>query len=126
MTTPTISVPDHILMAQALLEEADDEFAAGKILKGSEMLWGAVSHALIAVALLQGRPYNSHGALRNVATRLPDVPGRPQGKSEFGRAEEFHINFYHGQLTDGQVEDNQPKVRRFVARLLSTVQPADA
>ena len=118
MTTPTMPVPEHILMAQGFLEEADDEFAVGKPLKGSEMLWGAVSHALVAIALLQHRPYNSHGALRNIATRIPNVRGRPAGKDEFARAEEFHINFYHGQLTDEQITDNRPEVKRFVERLL--------
>lgn len=119
MTTPTMSAAEHRLTAQALLEEADDEFTAGKPSKGSEMLWGAVSHPLIAIALLQRRPYNSHGTLRNIATRITNIPGQPTGKDEFARAEEFHINFYHGQLTDDQIDENRPEVRRFVARLLA-------
>ena len=125
MTTPTMSAAEHRLTAQAFLEEAEDDFAAGKPLKGSEMLWGAVSHALIAIALLQRRPYNSHGTLRNIATRIPSIPGRPTGREEFARAEEFHINFYHGQLTDNQIDEHRPEVGRFVARLLAVAnQPA--
>ena len=34
-------------MAPVFLDEADAEFAAGKTMKGSEMLWGAVAHALM-------------------------------------------------------------------------------
>ncbi len=82
------------------LDEANQEFANGKTLKGSEMLWGAVAHALIAVALQGDWTYNSLGALKNVARHLPNVPRHPQWLSEFDTAERFHINFYHGSLTD--------------------------
>ena len=119
MTTPTLLLPEHIRTAQELLDEAEAEFAVGKNLKGSEMLWGAAAHALIAVALRQGRPFNSHGALRNVATRLPNVPSQPEWRREFAATEELHINFYHGQLTDADIEDYRPRARRFVARLLA-------
>ena len=118
MTTPTIPPDEHILAAETLLEEFEYEFAAGKLLKASEMLWGAVAHALIAIALKQGRPYDSHGALRRVASQLPGIPSQVPGKSEFGRAEELHTNFYHGQLTRVELERIRPMVRVFVERLL--------
>lgn len=118
MTTPTISPDEHILAAETLLEEFEHEFAAGKLLKASEMLWGSVAHALIAIALKQGRPYDSHGAPRRVASQLPGIPSQVPGKSEFGRAEELHTNFYHGQLTRVELERIRPMVRVFVERLL--------
>ena len=121
MTTATLPLSEHVAIAQDLLDEAEAEFAASKILKGSEMLWGAAAHALIAVALHRGQPYNSHGALRNVANQLPHVPGQPGWRGEYITAEELHINFYHGQLSDGDVVDYRPRVRRFVARLVAVV-----
>lgn len=126
MTTPTISRSEHILAAQALLDEADDEFAAGKLLKASEVLWGAVAHALIAIALSRGLPYDSHGALRRIASQLPGVPNQVPGKSEFGRAEELHLNFYHGQLTQSDCDRIRPMVRIFVERLLTVARQPDA
>ncbi len=62
MTTPTLPRQEHIELAPEFLDDADMEFAAGKPLKGAEMLWGAVAHALIAVALRNGWPYDSHGS----------------------------------------------------------------
>ena len=115
----TLPIPEHARIALELLEEADAEFEVGKVVKASEMLWGAAAHALIAVALRQGRPYNSHGALKNTAWHLPNVPGQTHWLTEFDAAERYHNHFYHGQLTDKQIIDNQPRVRRFVARLLA-------
>ena len=126
MTTPTISRGEHILVAQTLLDESDDEFAADKMLKASEVLWGAVAHALIAIALSRGQPYDSHGALRRVASQLPGVPSQVPGKSEFGRAEELHNNFYHGQLTRSDLERIRPLVRIFVERILMVAAQSDA
>ena len=126
MTTATLSLSEHAQIALELLDEAEVELAAGKMLKASEMLWGATAHALIAVALRQSRPYNSHGALRNIANRLPHVPGLPGWRREYNAAEELHINFYHGRLSDDDIEDYRPRVRRFVNRLLAVAQPADA
>ncbi len=117
--TITLPAEEHIQAAMEFLDEADQEFASGKTLKASEMLWGAVAHALIAVALQQNWPYNSHGALKGVARRLPNVPRRPQWLSEFDTAERFHINFYHGNMTDREITTRRPKVRELVARLLA-------
>ena len=75
MTTPTLPILEHARIALDFLQEAEQEFAVGKMAKGAEMVWGAVAHALIAVAIRQRRPYNSHGAMRNVARHLPNVPG---------------------------------------------------
>ena len=126
MTTATLPLAEHSEIALELLDEAETEFAAGKTLKGSEILWGAAAHALIAVALRQGRPFNSHGALRNVANQLPQTPDQPPWRGEYTVAEELHVNFYHGQLSDPDVSDYRPRVRRFVNRLLAVAQPIDA
>ena len=119
MTTPTLPLREHVALAPEFLDEADVEFAAGKMMKGAEMLWGAVAHALIAVALRNGWPYNSHGALKRVAKRLPNVPGASHWLTEFDVMERFHSHFYHGQMSDGRILRYRPRARLFVARLLA-------
>ena len=89
---------------------------------GSELLWGAAAHALIAVALQQELPYDSHGAFKNVAQKQPNDPGRPEWLSEFNTAEQFHKHFYHGRLNARQLMTEPPKVRRFINRLLALVE----
>ena len=123
--TGTLPISAHAQIALEFLSESDAEFAAGKYMKASEMLWGAAAHALIVVALRQGMPFNSHGALKNVAWRLPNVSGQTHWLTEFDAAERYHNHFYHGQLTDEELMENRPRVRRFVNRLLAVAQPAD-
>ena len=118
MTTPTLSLREHIELALEFLDEADAEFAAGKTMKGAEMLWGAVAHALIAVALRNGWHYDSHGALKRVGKRLPNVSGASHWLTEFDVMERFHNHFYHGQMSERRIAQYRPRARRFVARLL--------
>lgn len=119
MTTPTLPLQEHVELAPEFLDEADVEFDGGKTLKGAEMLWGAVAHALIAVALRNNWPYNSHGALKRVAKRLPNAPGASHWLTEFDVMERFHNHFYHGQMSHRRIAQYRPRVRRFVARLLA-------
>ena len=121
MPIPTLPQSEHEQMALELLNEADAELAAGKMMKGSEMLWGAAAHALIALALQMGRPYDSHGAMRDAAKQLPNVPNRPHWLSDFDLADDCHRNFYHGHLTDAEITRCRPRVHRLVVRLLAVV-----
>ena len=125
MTTPTLPIPEHARAALELLDEAELEFSVGKMAKGAEMAWGAVAHALIAVALRRHRPYNSHGAMKNIARELTNVPGQSHWMTEFDVAEECHSHFYHGHLTDEKLFDSLQRAHVLVARLLAVAQPAD-
>lgn len=109
----------HVSIAHRFLDKSDREFSDGDELNGAELLWGAVAHALIAVALEYGWHFDSHGALRNVAVRLETSQERPQWRSDFSMAERFHTHFHHGRLTDRELVRDRPKVSRFVNRLLS-------
>lgn len=109
----------HVNISRRFLDKSNREFSDGDELNGAELLWGAVAHALIAVALEYGWHFDSHGALRNVAVRLETSQERPQWRSDFSMAERFHTHFYHGRLTGRQIELDRPKVARFVNRLLS-------
>ena len=119
MTTPTLPIPEHARAAVELLDEAELEFSVGKMAKGAEMLWGAAAHAMIAVALDQNRPYDSHGALKNLAKLLRTTTGQPYWLTEFNIGERFHSDFYHGQERDIWTARYRPRVKTFVARLLT-------
>ena len=114
-------IEEHIQTAQDFLEASDQEFAAGDILQGSEKLWGAASHAVIAVAQQRGWPYGKHQALKTVVRRLYAESGDDLLVAWFGLAEKFHANFYHDFMEDYEVEDERPLVRRFVARVLEQI-----
>ena len=72
----TFTQDEHSVLARHLIERSAVHFDDGEPLEGAETLWGAAAHALIAVALSEGGRYDSHGALKRVALRLPDIPGQ--------------------------------------------------
>ena len=117
----TFSQNQHISIARRFLEKSEREFAARDDLNGSELLWGAAAHSLIAVAQEHGWHYDSHGAFRNAIKTLAALHQTPQLISDLDTAENFHVHFYHGRLTSRQIEIDRAKVHRFVNRLLSLV-----
>ena len=110
---------DHEETAYRFLEAADYYFAAGDKFQGSEKLWGAASHALLALLAERGLPNNNHAAMKHAVERLAaeyDDRGISEG---YLAAEKFHKNFYHGFLEDYEIEIDGPKVHDFVTRILA-------
>ena len=114
----TLPINQRVSVARDFLAKSNREFAVEDDLIAAELLWGAAAHALIAVAQHNGWRYDSHGALRNVAKQLAELQQRPQWRSDFSIAEDFHTHFYHGRLTERRKDLDRPKVARFVNRLL--------
>ncbi len=113
-----MQVRDHLRTAREFLTAADTEFAAGDHLQASEKLWGAASHALIAVAQQRNWPHGSHGALKRAARLLVDETGDMEFLAGFALAEKFHANFYHDFMEEFELEVDRPNVNDFVERLL--------
>jgi uncharacterized protein (UPF0332 family) len=114
-------VQEHVQTAREFLEAADREFAAGDVLQGSEKMWGAASHAVMAVAQQRGWPYGSHRALIMAVRRLAEEYDAPILRAEFGMAEMLHANFYHGFMEDYQLDNTRELARDFVGRALALV-----
>ena len=110
--------PEHVQTAWEFLAAADREFEAGDALQGSEKMWGAASHALIAVAQDRGWPHGSHRDMLIAAERLAEERGDPIISFGFGIAEKFHANFYHGFMEAREREIAGMQVRDFVGRVL--------
>ena len=110
---------DHAQTALDFLAASDQEFAAGDILQGSEKLWGAATHGVIAVAKQRGWPHGSHYALKAAAERLTDEHDDIGVELGFAVAEKFHRNFYHNTMPDFEMDGDRPKVHDFVHRVLA-------
>ena len=110
---------DHAQTALDFLAASDQEFAAGDILQGSEKLWGAATHGVIAVAKQRGWPHGSHYALKEAAERLTDEHDDIGVELGFAVAERFHRNFYHNTMPDFEMDSDRPKVHDFVHRVLA-------
>ena len=114
-----IIIEEHVETARRFLDESDTLFGERDVLQGSEKVWGAAAHAMMAVAQQRGWPYDSHGSLKQAARRLSDESDDPFIGDRFAVAEKFHINFYHHGMEDFQIEGDRPRVRALVERLLT-------
>ncbi len=112
---------DHVQTAQDFLTKSDSYFAEGDVLQGSEKLWGAAAHAVMAVAQERGWDFGSHYAIRQVALRLADEMEDERISLGLGVAEKFHANFYHNFMEDSELDMSRPLAQRFVERILSLV-----
>ena len=112
---------EHVQTAQEFLVKSDGYFAEGDVLQGSEKLWGAAAHAVMAVAQQRGWKYGNHYTLRETALRFADELEDERISLGLGVAEKFHANFYHEFMEDSELDMNRPLAKRFVARMLALV-----
>ncbi len=112
---------EHVQTTQEFLVKSDGYFAGGDVLQGSEKLWGAAAHAVMAVAQQRGWKYGNHYTLRETALRLADELEDERISLGLGVAEKFHANFYHEFMEDSELDMNRPLAKRFVARMLALV-----
>ena len=110
---------EHVQAAHGLLNASDLHFADGDRLQGSEMLWGAAAHAILAVSRAKRWRLSSHGRLKENADRLSSELAEQEIADGFQVAERFHSNFYHDYLEEFRISRDRPVVHRFVHRVLS-------
>ena len=113
-----MSSTEHREIARDFLDTSDDAFERGDVLHGAEKLWGAATHALMAIAQENGWRHDSHRALKTAAMRLTVEREDPLIESQFSVAEKFHVYFYHRTMEDWDRDADRPLVRDFVARVL--------
>ena len=117
---------EHVQTAREFMERSDRYFVEGDVLQGSEKAWGAATHAVMALAQQRGWDFGSHRAMIRAVNRIGEELGDRALRAEFGVAEQFHANYYHGFMEDFQIENNRPTVREFVGRMLALVDDGQA
>ena len=106
-------------MAQEMARRAEEETKnGGNELIAAELLWGAFAHCLITVALNEGQPHDSHRAFQTAAQRLDAAQGGNRWRSRFGSAERLHFHFYHGALSEDELQSHKHATRRGTLELL--------
>ena len=110
---------EHAQAAKEFLDEADREFAEGDVLQASEKMWGAASHAIMAVALQRGQPCGTHRLMINAAREVADELDDVWLQAGISVAQQFHANFYHGFMETEDLKPNAEIVRGFVGRMLA-------
>lgn len=111
---------DHAQQALDFLAASDREFHAGDILQGSEKLWGAATHAVMAATERNGRKPGSHRGFIEAVEQLAEEHDKPSLVAEFAVAQMFHRNFYHAfMVEDYELNSNRPLVHQFVDSVLA-------
>ena len=100
---PDMTSTEHIETAKQFLADSDREFLDGDELQASEKLWGAASHAVMAIAEQRGLSYGSHREMKILAQALAD---------------EYDDPFLHGFMEDFQIQGDRPVVHEFTSRVL--------
>ena len=119
---------EHAQTARDFLVAADIELADGELVQGSEKLWGAAAHAVIAVAQQRGWQHRSHRSMKNAVIRIADELSKDDellGETillGFATAEKFHRNYYHDDMEDYERDADRPAVHRFVHRMLALIE----
>ena len=113
---------NHVQTARDVLVASDKEFEAGDYLQASEKLWGAASHAALALAKQKGSRDNRHRALRIMIREVAESEDAPFLRAGFSVAEKFHANFYHNFLPPSEeFAESRVVVHKFVDAVLSLV-----
>ena len=117
-------IADHVETAHDFLDASDREFGAGDVLQGSEKLWGAASHAVMAAAQQRGWTMGSHRQLKVAVDKLAVEYDDQSIRAGFALAEKFHANFYHGFMEDWEFHPDRDIVHELVIHLTNGNQPS--
>ena len=110
---------EHIQTAQEFLDKSDRYFAEGDELQGSEKMWAAAAHSVMALSQQRGWNYGDHRSLRVAVRRISEEQDDPLLETAFSVAEKFHANFHHRFMQDYQFDRDRPAVHHFVQRIQS-------
>lgn len=113
----TLEPHEHVRQAHFFLDVVNHSIIATNPLLLSEVLWGAATQMVKAVAKGHNLPGGNHRelfrAVREFARQTADTELLP----EFGAIEKLHINFYDGEMSDADIERNRIATLHFVAKM---------
>ena len=104
MTTLLPDPHDYAKLSQHFIRQAEEELQKGDHLQAAEKGWGAVAHAVKAIAEQRGWNHGSHPLLRDVYWQIITEFGRTDLALLFDGAEKLHQNFYENHLDRDEVE----------------------
>lgn len=113
----TLEPDDHVRQAHLLLDVVNHPLIAVNPQLLSEVLWGAATQMVKATAKSHNLPSSNHRelfrAVREFARQTADTELLP----EFGTIEKLHVNFYDGEMSDAEIEQNRIATFQFVAKM---------
>ncbi|MDE2836851.1 MAG: hypothetical protein OXL97_04990 [Chloroflexota bacterium] len=90
----TQPIESHEVHSERLLNHAREMLASGDRLQASEKTWGAVAHAVKALADERGWPYLVHQDAGVITSHIAQQVGNHDFETYFAAVENLHRNFY--------------------------------
>lgn len=109
-----MTVDEHMRTALEFLANSDRELAAGDILQSSEKLWGAVSHAVTAVAKSRGSLFAKTAHRQHIVRSVAVEYDSPDLLNCYKAAQKLHANFYQGYMSNSDIRLNREGAQRLV------------
>lgn len=89
----------------------------GELGKASELLWGACSQMILAIASLKGIPLPGHSETKEFVRELgKEIRDEEIGKL-FSKIESLHANFYHNFIPKEEFPEYLEIVKKFLEKL---------
>ena len=104
MTTAQAESDRYAAISQRLIGQAEEELQKGDCLQAGEKVWGAVAHAVKAVAEQRGWVHHNHRRLHDIADQIADERARPDLRLLFAASNIMHDNFHEDFLDADRVE----------------------
>ena len=107
-------------MSRHLLQQAEEELDKGDVMQASNKVWGAIAHAMKAIAQERGWNHRYHNHLRAEVSYLSLAWNRPDWVTTFSAIENLHINAYEHQRVVSEVRPHLELARTFCQDLTHT------
>ena len=108
---------DHIREARYFLAMADHPVVVANAQHRSEILWGAATQMVKAVAKDNNLPNDSHREMFRAVRNIGNSINYPTLVREFGQADKLHKNFYNGEMSPAEFSHARRRVHEFVSIL---------
>ena len=121
--SPDSPTEKHTRLALKMLDDAQQEIAAGDLTQGGEKLWGATSQALKAYCESHGLPHGKYHHRRQALLDLAERLDNSSIRLAFAAAQSCHANFYNDHLYQEDLNTYLPDIRELVRIVLEAKAP---
>ncbi len=117
MKKRTKTASDYIRTRNQYYRNAEELIGKKEYRKASEMLWGAVTQTLKALAALRGFEIKNHNEFFTITEKLSKELNDPTIYYTFADLNALHTNFYDEVIPDGAFPDFFAKTKAYIERL---------
>ena len=117
VSMPTPPIESHAVHRDRMLDHAEKMLDQGDRLQASEKIWGAVAHAVKAVAEERGWPYGHHADGGVIVDYIAERVGDAEMPPLFDSIENLHRNFYEDTRSLPRIRRRLERAERLIALL---------